>query len=199
MTATTVCDLGLAIGASHFGDVVFKRSSLTNRDIWFDAIRLILEQYPHKLKVNCMKLHVIQKKLQDGIDLIFCFDPRTNNITGEFTEPVTGNQVLAYLRAQNLGKALQKAGINVDSYTYSVEGSEMRADVLVATEQPAKKAVAGRTVGVETGESTDMTGAGIIMSMVISIPDDMAWKSKNDSTKKKVIKKKAEDAIIALG
>ena len=48
MTATTVCDLGLAIGASHFGDVVFKRSSLTNRDIWFDAIRLILEQYPHK-------------------------------------------------------------------------------------------------------------------------------------------------------
>ena len=66
MTATTVCDLGLAIGASHFGDVVFKRSSLTNRDIWFDAIRLILEQYPHKLKVNWMKRHVIQKRLQDG-------------------------------------------------------------------------------------------------------------------------------------
>tara|TARA_R110000824_G_scaffold342164_1_gene528615 strand:+ start:1080 stop:2339 length:1260 start_codon:yes stop_codon:yes gene_type:complete len=100
-------------------------------------------------------------------------------VTGDFTEPVTGNQVLAYLRAQNLGKELIKAGINVDSYSYSVGGDEMKADVMITTEKPAVEATKGTdaTTSQEfSADVTDLVGKGKILSMVISVPEKMSWK-----------------------
>ena len=124
----------------------------------------------------------------------------TTNKTGKFTEPTTGNQVLAYLRAQNLGKALEDVGITVDTYTYSVGGDEMRADVRITTQVPAKKGTPGMTSGVETGESTDMAGQGKIISMIVDVPGDKPdWKSERWGKKKRQIKADMEDIITALG
>ena len=122
----------------------------------------------------------------------------TTNTTGKFTQPKTGNQVLAYLRAQNLGKELEKVGITVDSYKYSVGGDEMKADVIINTEKPATEGTPGRTVGTETGTETDMAGQGIIVSMVVYIPGKITWKSQKSPRKKSVVKKEAEEVIIAM-
>ena len=121
----------------------------------------------------------------------------TTNTRGKFTQPKTGNQVLAYLRAQNLGKELEKVGITVDSYKYSVGGDEMRADVIISTEQPASEGTPGITVGSETGTETDMAGQGIIVSMVVYVPNKITWKSQTSPRKKSVVKKEAEEVIIA--
>ena len=118
----------------------------------------------------------------------------TKNITGKFTEPVTGNQVLAYLRAQNLGKELEKVGITVDGYSYSVGGDEMKADVIIKTQKPEKKATKG-IPGTKTQEftknTTDLSGQGKVLGMMISIPEKIKWKDSG------VSKQEAKDVLIA--
>ena len=121
----------------------------------------------------------------------------TKNITGEFTEPVTGNQVLAYLRAQNLGKELEKAGITVDGYSYSVGGDEMKADVIIKTQKPERKPTKG-TPGTKTQEFnkniTDLTGQGKILGMMISMPSSLKYYKEKFSG---VSKEEAKDVLTA--
>jgi hypothetical protein len=121
----------------------------------------------------------------------------TKNITGKFTEPITGNQVLAYLRAQNLGKELEKVGITVDGYSYSVGGDEMKADVIIKTQKPEKKATKGTpdTKSQEfTKDTTDLTGQGKILGMMISMPSSLKyWKEKFSG----ISKKEAEDVLTS--
>ena len=124
----------------------------------------------------------------------------TTNTTGKFTEPKTGNQVLAYLRAQNLGKELEKVGITVDSYNYSVGGDEMKADVIIQTEQPAKDAVSGQKSGTMTLTDEDKAGGeGKIIRIVIKFPEEFKWGGDLSRSAKKALKNKAEKTIIALG
>ena len=124
----------------------------------------------------------------------------TTNTTGKFTEPKTGNQVLAYLRAQNLGKELEKVGITVDSYNYSVGGDEMRADVIIQTEQPAKDAVSGQKSGTMTLTDEDKAGGeGKIIRIGIKFPEEFKWSVGLDRSAKKSLKNRAEKTIIALG
>ena len=123
----------------------------------------------------------------------------TKLVIGDFTEPVTGNQVLAYLRAQNLGKELIKAGLAVDSYTYSVGGDEMKADVLITTQTPSVEGTKGTkgSRSTELGVDTeDLSLDSKVLAMIISVPEgDITWK--HDSWDRSGAKKKSQEVIIA--
>ena len=120
----------------------------------------------------------------------------TKLVIGNFTEPVTGNQVLAYLRAQNLGKALTDAGLTVDSYTYSVGGDDMKADVLITTQTPSVEGTKG-SKATELGVDTeDLSLDSKVLAMIISVPaGDITWK--HDSWDRSGAKKKSQEVIIA--
>ena len=110
---------------------------------------------------------------------------------GTFTEPVTGNQVLAYLRAQNLGKALEKAGgIKVTNYNYSVGGADMKVDVIISQEKPgeaAKDAIPQITDASGKVEKVESVFDGNIYSLEINFPAN--WKTAYKEAKR-------EDGVV---
>ena len=120
----------------------------------------------------------------------------TKLVTGPFTEDniTTGNQVLAYLRAQNLGKALEEADITVDSYSYSVGGDEMKADVIITTQTPEKKATPGTKTTEFQVDTEDLSLNSQVLGMIISVPAGNPT-YKHDSWDKKTAKNKAKDVI----
>ena len=119
-------------------------------------------------------------------------------------EPVTGNQVLAYLRAQNLGKALEEAGgINVTNYTYSVGGDEMKVDVTITQQTPGKSEIASTpdeiTIG---GKVTKVVSEfnGFLNRMYVEFP--LKWKTqwkkygKNDDWAKSIAKNTIAQGVL---